>query len=148
MQCSFDSVIASLLNNPQLRYSFHEMLNYGLDLYFEDEEVKQAKAELKKQKKIRNKEQERKMKASPAWRKLESRKKDQEKILKIQGIQAQALLERDKIKVEINKIERGINSAYRPGNEAELNEKLKKRWIQYDEVRRLEQREIQRILKK
>ena len=144
-------MLSDISNNPVIVVAagniLYTLANWGMDVYFEDEEVKEAKTELKKQEEIRE-EQECKMKASPAWRELESRKKDQEKILKIQGIQDQALLERDKIKVEINKIKRGIKSAFRPGNEAELHEKLKERWIQYDEVRRLEQREIQRILEK
>lgn len=143
MQCSFGSGITYLLNDPKFRVWVHEMIKWGFDIYFEDEEVKQANARLKKQEEICD-ERERKMKASCERKELESKKKYQEKML-IQGIQAQASLKYDKLDTEIKNIEKFIKSAYRPGDKEKWCKKRRDAWRRYAEVGEWEQQGIQKI---
>lgn len=146
MQCLFGSVIKGLLNDPKFRVWVHEMTKWCFDVYFEDEEVKQAEARLKKQEEIRD-ERERKMKASREWKELGSKKKYQKKLL-IQGIQAQTLLKYDKIDTEIKNIEKFIDSAYRPGDKEKWCKKRRDAWRRYAEVGEWEKQEIQKICEK
>ncbi len=119
----------------------YELANWGLDVYLKDEEVKKGWAEIEKQKKI-YKEQECKMKASPAWKELELQKKNQEKKLEIQKIENETFLNFFKIIEEFEETDVSKISSF------QLKKKIGIKKRKLVRLERYKQRKIENVLKK